>query len=142
MYGSLNIDVFRHILYIIRDNTGYNSLTHKEVRVYLECMRELWSQLDETQLTIENSYYFPEVRFYFYAMSCRISHEKRAFLAKRLLDLLSRLNLNQQKSKRKDKLTLDEEPKPEEPCIDEIPFESREASTNNDASLTYEPEYF
>jgi hypothetical protein len=94
MYGALDIEVFRHILYIIRDNRGAYSLTHKEVRVYLGCMRDLWSQLDESQLTIENSYYFPEIKFYFYAMSCRISHEKRAFLAKRLLDLLSKLNLN------------------------------------------------
>lgn len=85
MYDSLNIDDFRHILYIIRDNKN-ETLTHKKVRVYLDCMEQLWEKLD-----IPDSYHLPSIKFHFCAMSCRISHEKRAFLAERLLDLLSLL---------------------------------------------------
>ncbi|MFN6530974.1 hypothetical protein [Nostoc sp. ChiSLP03a] len=84
MYETLNINDFRHILYIIRDNhKKHDSLTHKQVRVYLDCMEQLWEKLD-----IPDSYWLPSIKFHFSAMSCRISHEKRAFLASELLKLL------------------------------------------------------
>ena len=97
MYESLNIGDFQHILYIIRDNhKKHNSLTHKQVRVYLDCMEQLWEKLD-----IPDSYWLPSIKFHFWAMSCKISHEKRAFLASRLLDLLLLLEQHD-KSKQQD----------------------------------------
>ena len=128
MYESLTLDDFKHILYIIRDNhKKYDSLTHKQIRVYLNCMRELWSS--EEMSYIPDSYYLPSIKFHFYAMSCRISHEKRAFLASELLKLLVLLQSN--KSKQQDNLTevkTDQEPKQqnltsEEDDPDDIPFD-------------------
>ena len=124
MYESLNINDFCHILYIIRDNhKKHDSLTHKEIRVYLNCMRELWSS--EEMSCIPDSYSLPSVKFHFYAMSCRISHEKRAFLASQLLDLLYSLE------KPKSNLLTQVEADPiqqnlteEEPDPDDIPFEA------------------
>ncbi|MDZ8227036.1 hypothetical protein [Nostoc sp. ChiVER01] len=84
MYEPLEINDFQHILYIIRDNhKSHNSLTHKEVRVYLDCMEQLWPRLN-----IPNCDYPPTMKFYLWAMSCTISHEKRAMLAGKLLDLI------------------------------------------------------
>lgn len=132
MYESLNINDFRHILYIIRDNhKKYNSLTHKQVRVYLNCMRDLWSS--EEMSCIPDSYCLPAIKFHFYAMSCRISHEKRAFLAEELLKLL---DLLEPKSKQQDNFTLFEaDQKPtqqnltqEEPDPDDIPFNQGDVS--------------
>jgi len=120
---SLNIDDFKHILYIIRDNhKKYDSLTHKKVRVYLDCMNQLWSEL-----YIPDSYYLPSIKFHFYAMSCRISHEKRAFLASELLKLL--VLLKQPNSEQKvTELESNEKPKQtdsdsEEADPDDIPFD-------------------
>ncbi|QSJ18766.1 hypothetical protein JYQ62_08405 [Nostoc sp. UHCC 0702] len=124
MYDSLNLEDFRHILYIIRDNDKQHDwLTHKEIRVYLHCLRELW-----TELNISDSYWLPSIKFHFHAMALRISHEKRAILAARLLDLLVRLE-QPNKSKQFDKST--EEAKnnstePKEADTDDIPFESGE----------------
>ena len=125
MYESLTLDDFKHILYIIRDNhKKYDSLTHKEVRVYLDCMEQLWEKLD-----IPDSYWLPSIKFHFSAMSCRISHEKRAFLASELLKLLVLLKT---KSKQLDNLTemkADQNPTEQnltsdEPDSDDIPFEA------------------
>ncbi|MFN6488337.1 MULTISPECIES: hypothetical protein [unclassified Nostoc] len=132
MYEVLNINDFRHILYIIRDNhKKHDSLTHKQVRVYLNCMRDLWSS--EEMSYIPDSYYLPSIKFHFFAMSCRISHEKRAFLASQLLDLLNLLE-HPNKSKQQDilvQLEADQELIKqqdnliqEEPDPDDIPFET------------------
>ncbi|MGV0102242.1 hypothetical protein NSTCB13_00758 [Nostoc sp. DSM 114160] len=134
MYDPLTLDDFEHILYIIRDNhKKYDSLTHKQVRVYLNCMRELWSS--EEMSYIPDSYYLPSIKFHFYAMSCRISHEKRAFLASQLLDLLNLLK-QPNKSKQQDNLTqikADQNPTQqnltsEENDPDDIPFEGGDTS--------------
>ena len=132
MYESLNINDFRHILYIIRDNhKKHDSLTHKQIRVYLNCMRELWSS--EEMSCIPDSYSLPSIKFHFYAMSCRISHEKRAFLASQLLDLLYSLEKPKSNSKQQDSLLTqveaDQHPMQqnlteEEPDPDDIPFDS------------------
>lgn len=128
MYESLNIDDFRHILYIIRDNhKKHDSLTHKEIRVYLNCMRQLWSS---EELYIPDSYYLPLIKFHFYAMSCRLSHDKRAILASKLLDLLNLLE--QPNSKQQDNLTevkadqhlIQQNLTSEEADPDDIPFET------------------
>ncbi|MEA5601058.1 hypothetical protein [Nostoc sp. UHCC 0252] len=129
MHESLNLDDFKHILYIIRDNhKKHYSLTHKEIRVYLDCMHNLW--LSEEMSYIPDSYYLPSIKFHLYAMLCRISHEKRAFLASELLKLLVLLEQPNQ-SKQQDNLTeeTDQEPKQqnltsEEPDPDDIPFDA------------------
>lgn len=125
MYDSLNLEDFRHILYIIRDNhKKHNSLTHKEIRVYLRCMRELWGELNVSP----DDYYIPSIKFHFHAMALRISHEKRAFLAEQLLNLLLLLEPKQQSSNSKEFTN----PKPQENSTqhqqeddpDDIPFEA------------------
>lgn len=101
MYDDLNLRDFFHILYIIRDNhKKHNPLTHKEVRVYLDCMREL-----SEKLNIGDSYHLPSVKFHFHAMSCRLSHEKRAFIAEELLKLL--LLVEQSNKKQQDTFSPD-----------------------------------
>ncbi|BAZ54194.1 hypothetical protein NIES4103_68790 (plasmid) [Nostoc sp. NIES-4103] len=124
MYDSLNLEDFRHILYIIRDNhKKYDSLTHKEILVYLHCMRELW-----TELNVPDSHIMPSIKFHFHAMALRISHEKRAFLAEQLLSLLLRLEPKQQSSNSEEFAN----PKPQENSTqhqqeddpDDIPFEA------------------
>ena len=134
MYESLNINDFCHILYIIRDNhKKHDSLTHKEIRVYLNCMRELWSS--EEMSCIPDSYSLPSVKFHFYAMSCRISHEKRAFLASQLLDLLNLLEPKSNSKQQDNLLNQVEAPiqqnlTEEEPDPDDIPFEAGGTSQN------------
>jgi len=143
MYESLDVNDFCHILYIIRDNRKkYPSLTHKEIRVYLNCMRELWAS--EEMSSIPDSYCLPSIKFHFYAMSCRISHEKRAFLADKLLDLL-RLLKQPDKSKQQDNLTeveADQQPKQqnltvEEPNPDDIPFNQMTQAQKDDPSENF-----
>ena len=138
MYESLNLDDFKHILYIIRDNhKKHDSLTHKEVRVYLDCMEQLWEKL----VDIPDSYWLPSIKFHFWAMSCRISHEKRAFLASELLKLIVLLK-QRNKSNQQDNLTeaeADQSPAQqnltsEEPDPDDIPFES---ATRNKVSESF-----
>jgi hypothetical protein len=119
--NPLTVDDFKHILYIIRDNhKKYQSLTHKKVRVYLDCMNELLSQV-----SMPDSYWLPSIKFHFYAMSCRISHEKRAFLAEELLKLLVLLKEPNSKQKATE-LESEEKPKQnmtsEEVDPDNIPF--------------------
>ena len=124
MYEPLNIDDFRHILYMIRDNRKrHDSLTHKEVRVYLICMRQLWSS---EELYIPDSYYLPLIKFHFYAMSCRLSHDKRAVLASKLLDLLNLLDKTKvevNKQSKQEHMTTEKECHP-----DDIPFNSGDVS--------------
>lgn len=131
----LNIDDFRHVLYIIRDNhKNHDSLTHKQVRVYLNCMRQLW--LSEEMCGVpSSSYYLPLIKFHFFAMSCRLSHEKRAILASQLLsllDLLERPNktlVEVSKQLKQEHLTTSDEPDP-----DDIPFNPGDVSSNTETS--------
>ncbi|MDZ8238528.1 MAG: hypothetical protein RMZ69_15330 [Nostoc sp. ChiQUE01a] len=125
MYESLNINDFRHILYIIRDYKKHD-LTHKEVRVYLNCMRQLWSS---EEMYIPDSYYLPLIKFHFYAMTCRLSHEKRAILAEELIKLLGLLE-----QPNKPKVQVEQESKQEQQTTsdecdpDDIPFKSGDVS--------------
>jgi CRISPR/Cas system-associated exonuclease Cas4 (RecB family) len=124
MYESLQIDDFCHVLYIIRDNhKKHDSLTHKQVRVYLNCMRQLWASED---MYVPDSYYLPLIKFHFYAMSCRLSHEKRAILASQLLDLLKQLNITKvevDKQSKQEQVTTADECDP-----DDIPFNPGDVS--------------
>ncbi|MDZ8089035.1 MAG: hypothetical protein RMY16_26315 [Nostoc sp. DedQUE12b] len=99
-------------------------------------MRDLWSS--EEMSYIPDSYYLPSIKFHFYAMSCRISHEKRAFLASQLLNLLLQLE-HPNKSKQQDtvvQLEADQQLKQqdnlteEEPDPDDIPFKVGGTSQN------------
>lgn len=86
----LEIESYIRILYRIRDNgnTNYPStFTHKQIRVYLECMTDLWEKMELLD-TNKADYLQPEIKFLLAALSCRISHEKRTFLAERLIELL------------------------------------------------------
>lgn len=94
MYGNLTIEHFKAILNRIKDNHKSSDwVTHKKIRIYLECMSDLWHHLSFPDTA---KYLLPEIEFLFRAMECRISHEKRAFLADRLLELLSRIPPTQQ----------------------------------------------
>ncbi|MEH2000572.1 MAG: hypothetical protein V7L00_17805 [Nostoc sp.] len=134
MYESLNINDFRQILHIIRDNhKKHDSLTHKKIRVYLNCMRELWSS--EEMSYIPDSYFLPSIKFHFYAMSSRISHSKLAFLASQLLDLLDSLE-EKPKSNSMTQVEADQHPRQqnltlEEPDPDDIPFEAGDTSKSS-----------
>ncbi|QSJ16315.1 hypothetical protein JYQ62_32010 [Nostoc sp. UHCC 0702] len=69
MYDSLNLEDFRHILYIIRDNheKQHDWLTHKEIRVYLHCLRELWTEW--TEFTMPHSYLLVNLWLNFYLVT-------------------------------------------------------------------------
>ncbi|MDF5706530.1 MAG: hypothetical protein PUP90_02320 [Nostoc sp. S4] len=131
MYQVLNIDDFRHVLYIIRDYKKHE-LTHKEVRVYLNCMRQLWFS---DEMCIQDSYYLPLIKFHFYAMSCRLSHQKRAILASELIKLLNLLEqpnktkVEEQTESKLEHLTTETEPDP-----DDIPFNSGDVSVSLETS--------
>lgn len=89
MYGNLKIQHYKAILRRIRDNHESTEwVTHKKIRIYLECMSDLWSQLS---IPDNAEFYLAEIEFLFRAMNCRISHEKRAFLAEQLLKRLEPL---------------------------------------------------
>lgn len=134
MYDDLTLRDFFHILYIIRDNKNQN-LTHKQVRVYLDCMQEL-----STNLNIGNSYYLPSIRFHFHAMSCRLSHKKRSFLAEELLKLLLLLEQSNKEPKQQQPAAQDVEPESkqnltqEEPDPDDIPFNQGDVSVSLETS--------
>ncbi|MEH1885865.1 hypothetical protein [Nostoc sp.] len=121
MYEALTLDDFKHILYIIRDNHKKSyPLTHKQVRVYLDCMEQLWEKVH-----IADSYWLPSVKVHFWAMSCRISHEKRSFLASELLKLFVLLGSKQQNLTeiKSDQSPAQENLTSEEPGPDDIPFD-------------------
>ena len=100
---ALEIESFVRILYRIRDNdrAGQPSFTHKQIRVYLECINDLWKDMQFLN-TPQADYYQPEIKFLLRGLSCRISHEKRGFLAERLIDLLENIKKSAPQNKSKD----------------------------------------
>ncbi|BAY74162.1 hypothetical protein NIES25_51850 [Nostoc linckia NIES-25] len=138
MHEPLDINDFCQILDIISRNDKQNRpLTHKQIRVYLECISELWPKLD-----IQDTFIVPvtpRIKFYFHAMSCWISHEKRAFLAEKLIELLRSLEKNN-KSKQQDNFTqvqadpIQQNLTQEEPDPDDIPFNQGDVSVSLETS--------
>jgi hypothetical protein len=87
---ELDIDTFIVILRKIENNHKDFQLTHKEIKVYVDCIHNSWESLYIHIQTAEDDL-LQEIKFLLASLRTSLSHEKRSFIAGRAIKILRNL---------------------------------------------------